>query len=305
MNILVTGSKGYIGGRLCEHLQQHSRHRVLRGTRLAERDDEIITDWSSSLALEDACTGMDAIVHLAALNAANCASDPALAVEVNCVYTERLLQAARRRGVRRFVYLSTAHLYGAMLGTLKEDSPLKADHPYATSHRAAEDAVMAASTGDMSGVILRLSNAYGPPVRQDVDCWMLLMNDLCRQAMLTGTMRLHGNGMQRRDFITMSDACRAIQHVLEIPVGQYAIYNLGGNWSPTVLEVAQWIARRYRSVFGKEPNLVRPVTTGTPDPALNYCCSALAETGFVAEDNREAELDALLMYCKKAFLEDS
>src|SRR5207245_1641136 len=104
----------------------------------------------------------------------------------------KLTDAAKRAGVRRVVYVSTAHVYGAPLaGVITEASCAVSLHPYATSHRAAEDVVRAAhERKTIEGVVIRLSNAYGAPVSEDANCWTLLVNDLCRQAARTKTMVL-------------------------------------------------------------------------------------------------------------------
>ena len=116
---------------------------------------------------------MDAIVHLAAMNEMDCARDPAAALEVNTALTLRLLNAAVAAGVRRFVYLSTAHVYGAPLrGHIDERALPRPVHPYAITHRAAEDFVLAAfDAGRIEGVVLRLSNGVGAPAHAAVDRW--------------------------------------------------------------------------------------------------------------------------------------
>src|SRR3546814_17036700 len=93
------------------------------------------------------------------MNAQNCAANPVEALEFNGVATARLVQAAARVGIRRFIYLSTAHVYCAPLtGTITEDTCPRNLHPYATSHLAGENAVLSAvQAGEISGMVLRLS----------------------------------------------------------------------------------------------------------------------------------------------------
>ena len=76
------------------------------------------------------------------MNAQNCVTDPVAALEVNAVATARLLQAAIRQGAKRFIYLSTAHVYGSSLsGVITEETCPASLCPYAASHRAGEDVV--------------------------------------------------------------------------------------------------------------------------------------------------------------------
>src|SRR5205807_10500909 len=105
----------------------------------------------------------------------------------NGLVTARLARAAAKQGTARFIYLSSAHVYGAALsGHVDEHTCPAPRHPYATSHRAGEDAVRLACDGSaMAAIVVRLANAFGAPVDPAVDCWHLVTNDLCRQAVKT------------------------------------------------------------------------------------------------------------------------
>jgi UDP-glucose 4-epimerase len=59
--------------------------------------------------------------------------------------------------------------------------------------------------GDIEGIVIRVSNSFGAPAHQHANCWMLLVNDLCRQAVSTGQMTLRSSGIRRRDFVTLTD----------------------------------------------------------------------------------------------------
>jgi UDP-glucose 4-epimerase len=260
-------------------------------------------DWSSDRRLERACAGIDAIVHLAGMNAADCERDPVAALEFNGVGTARLVRAAISQRVNRLVYLSTAHVYGAALkGTVNELTCAQPRHPYATSHRAGEDAVRLTRTGQPSiAIVARLSNAFGAPACPEANCWSLVTNDLCRQAVTTRRAVLRSAGSQRRDFIPVSEACRAMAHLLSLPperVGD-GLFNIGGAWAPTMLEMARLVAERVTARLGFCPQLV----VGTADDGecvehLEYSVSRLAATGFtLRQDSVQQELDRLVEFC--------
>jgi UDP-glucose 4-epimerase len=266
----------------------------------------VTTDWTSSESLHACCDGIEAVVHLAAMNAANSKRDPVAALEMNGVSTARLIQVAIKAGVRRFVYISTAHVYGSPLaGTITEETCPRPLHPYATSHRAAEDVVRTASTqGFIEGAVLRLSNAFGSPARAEADCWDLLFNDLCRQAVVSGALVLRSSGMQRRDFISMTDACRAIQHCLRLPAASLRdrVFNLGGQWSPTILEAATFVADRYEQRGRVRPVItLAPAAPGEKSEPLDYRIDLLKSTGFVPAMDTIGELDGLIAFCETAF----
>jgi UDP-glucose 4-epimerase len=259
-------------------------------------------DWRSEESLRTACRSADAIVHLAGMNAPDSKADPVGALEFNALATARLTRAAVAAGVRRFVYVSTAHVYGSPLRGVITESNLPANlHPYATSHRAAEDPVrFLQQQRALEGIVARLSNSFGVPAHPEANCWMLLVNDLCRQAVEHGELVLNSSGLQRRDFITLSDVCRAVEHLLHLDSALVAdgLFNLGGAWAHTVVEMAERIARCWERLSGRRPQISRPL----PGPQehselLDYRIDKLLRTGFNLRGDADAEITATLQYC--------
>jgi UDP-glucose 4-epimerase len=313
MKVLITGGFGYLGGRLGLFLASRPGHEVLLGSRQKNESPlwlphvmVVQSQWNSTAGLEQICLGVDTVVHLAGMNAQECATDPSAALEFNAGVTARLLQAAVRQGVKRFIYLSTAHVYGSPLtDVITEETRPSSLHPYATSHRAGEDVVREANQrGVIEGIVIRLSNAYGAPAHKGANCWMLLVNDLCRQAATTGAMTLRSSGMQRRDFVPLQEACRAIEHLLRSPLQDLRgdVFNLGGEWSPTVWEMACLVQQRCTAVLGITPTLTRVAPQADEVTAdLEYRLDALRGSGFHPEIDRIGEIDRLLEFCQAAF----
>lgn len=308
--LLITGGFGYLGGRLAEHLSAQPRFELRLGSRgkvnspsWAPLSEVVQTVWSSPGELQRICEGVDAVVHLAGMNAQDCAKDPVGAVEVNGLHTARLLRAAIEQGVGRFVYLSTAHVYASPLSGLitEQDCPLNL-HPYATSHRVGEDLVRQSSQrGEIEGVVIRLSNSYGAPMHREVNCWMLLVNDLCRQAVENRRLELHTSGEQQRDFIPLGDACRAIEFLLRLPSGKLGdgLFNVGGG-SMTVLEMSELIQQRCAATLGFIPEIIRPESfSGEKISGLDYRKDKLLASGFVPDGNMADEIDKTLNLCQE------
>ena len=313
MRILITGGFGYLGGRLAQFLANQAGYTILLGSRQQTRPPDwlshvevVQTRWDSPASLEQVCIGVNAVVHLAGMNAQDCTADPAAALEVNGLTTARLLNVAIKQRVKRFIYLSTAHIYGTPLaGVITEETCPTNLHPYATSHRAGEDVVRAAhERGEIEGIVIRLSNGYGAPTHKDANCWMLLINDLCRQAVITQEMVLRSTGLQRRDFVPLTDACRAIGHLLALPrhdLGR-GIFNVGGKTASTVWEVACLIQKRCETTLGFLPQLNRVAPQA--DEAiveLDYRLDALLQTGFQPDADRIKEIDQLIKFCRASF----
>jgi UDP-glucose 4-epimerase len=305
--VLITGAFGYVGGRLAGHLAEDPTNTVMLGSRTQRVAPSWLptatvrrTDFDDMAALRGVCTGVDVVVHLAGVNARACGEDPALAFEANAVSTARLVSAARQAGVRRFIYLSTAHVYGSPLsGTISEATCARGLHPYAASHRAGEDAVLhAGAGGKIEALAVRLSNSFGPPVDAAADCWTLLVNDLSRQAVTTRRLVLNTAGMQRRDFITLTDTCRALAHLLRVPNFHDGLFNLGGQWAPTVRDMAARIAARCPAVLGYAVTLEIPeAAPGEASGELDFRVDKLLATEFRFGAHVDAELDATLAFC--------
>lgn len=311
MKVLVTGGFGFLGGRIAQHLATDDNE-VLLGSRCARPSPVwlpsarvVSMDWNSSTQLARVSGGCDAVVHLAGMNARDSAADPAQALAFNGGATGRLMEAASRRGVSRFIYFSTAHVYVSPLaGRITEQTPTTNGHPYATTHLAGEAAVrISGATGPTDGVSVRLSNAFGPPAHKDADCWSLLINDLCRQAATMNQLVLRSSGVQRRDFIPASDVCRAVSHFLRLPADRLgdATFNLGGEWAPTVWEVARLIQARCEVVLQRKPELMRiDPQSGDATQPLDYSIDALRNTGFRVVGDHVGEIDRLLAFCASA-----
>ena len=313
MRLLITGGFGYLGGRLAQYLLSLADYEIVLGSRTLAKSTSwlrearaVQTCWDSQVRLKESCSDVDAVVHLAGMNASDCATDPEGALKANSTATARLLEAAVKQGVKRFIYLSTAHVYGNPLrGEITEKTSPSANHPYATSHLAGEAIVQDKhQQGEIHGLIIRLSNAFGAPAHKDANCWTLLANDLCRQAVTNQKMVLRSSGMQRRDFVPISDVCSSIHHLLHLPEKNVDknVFNVGGAWSPTIWDLACLVQERCKMVLGFEPDLSRN-TQGIDkaDSEFDYCIDALLQTGFNPEFNRVKEIDRLLDFCKEAF----
>lgn len=311
--ILITGGFGYLGGRLGQFLVSQDGYEILLGSRKQTelprwlpQAKVVQTRWDSPAGLEEICTGVDTVIHLAGMNAQDCEADPVTALELNAVATARLLRAAVRQGVKRFIYFSSAHVYGSPLsGVITEETCPANLHPYATSHRAGEDVVRTAhQLGEINGIVIRLSNACGAPAHKDVNCWMLLVNDLCQQAVVTGKLVLRTSGLQQRNFITLQDTVRCVEHFIHFPTIQCGdgVFNLGGEFVQSIYAMTQYVAGRCKTVLGFSP----PIERAAPKPrewapSLDYSIAKLKATGFFLRSKFEDEIDATLLFCQNAF----
>jgi len=307
--ILITGGFGYLGGRIAVELAKNTKDIV----RLASRKNQSAPKWLPNAevvtmdvmepsSLREALKDVHVVVHMAAMNEHACLANPADAFLVNTGGTFQLLQAAIDAGVERFVYFSTAHVYGAPLsGTISENTLPRPVHPYAVTHHAAESFVLAAhSKNELDGIVLRLSNGFGAPTHSNVDRWTLLVNDLCYQALHTGEMILKSHGLQERDFITLDDVGCAVKHILKLTHDQCVdgLFNVGGEMSLSIWDMTQRIAKRCETKLGFSPTIIRPMLRDSEMESgkkFIYESIKIKKTGFQLKKRINAAIDETLV----------
>jgi dTDP-glucose 4,6-dehydratase len=162
-----------------------------------------------------------------------------------------LLEEARRRGVTRFVQISTDEVYGEIFGEpATEESPLVPRNPYAASKAGGDRLAFAYhATYGLPVVITRCSNNYGPYQYPEKLIPLFVTNALDGQQ-----LPVYGDGMQVRDWIYVDDHCTGIWTAMEMgDAGE--VYNVGGgNEEPNMA-----ITRRVLELTGRDESLIRHV----------------------------------------------
>jgi UDP-glucose 4-epimerase len=299
------GGFGNLGGRIAAHLSQFQDHQIVLASRKkqaaplwAKEAQTIQLDVTDPTTFSNIPKSVNCIVQLAATNDVDSAQNPELARSVTTEGTASLLNAAIHNGIERFVYFSTAHVYGAPLqGTFIESSPTHAVHPYATTHLEAESVVAAAhDNGDIHGIRVRLSNGFGRPMAYEAADWRTLTSDLCRQAVVEKRMEMRTDGLQERNFITKTDIARAVQHLISLPTSLISdgLFNLGGSQSQTLLAMATTIQERAQSKYSTEIPLHRPEPATADIQHLNFDIHKLLNTGFSLTEDTLGEIDDFL-----------
>lgn len=229
---LVTGAAGFIGSHLVETLLKmgcrvrgldnfltgkRSNIEPFVGSPLFELVDGDIRDEQTC---SFACEGVDYVLHQAALGSVpRSVKDPLLSEEINIGGTLKMLNAARSRGVKRFVYASSSSVYGDNTKPSKvegeEGSPLS---PYAITKIVNE--LYARCYWHLYGVPtigLRYFNVFGP--RQDPDSEYAAVIPRFISALLNGgPVVIYGDGEQSRDFTYIDNVVQANLLACRAPV---------------------------------------------------------------------------------------
>ena len=311
MKILITGGFGYVGGRLGMHLASSPQNHVYLSSRRVRHRPGWLSqgglvqlNWDDKYSLSKACKNMDVVVHMAGMNAQECFEHPEIAFRVNGKNTESLISAASRNEVSKFLYLSTSHVYSSSLtGVITEDSVISNSHPYAISHVEGEKAVLAGhQKSNMQTTIVRLANSFGPPSNPKVDCWKLVVNDLCKQAAVDRKLVIKGPSGTLRNFITLTDVCLALEYLIhenEI-YAEPTICNLGGQ-TKTILEIASIIKKAFLMDKGIKLSIVELSRRVSQNQYLDFRSQVLEKRGFRTSTSFDQEVGDLINFCEQNF----
>lgn len=253
MKIFITGIEGYIGTRLAGVLVE-AGHEVAgldagfyaEGHLYDEAEKHTVNIIKKDIRLVEASDleGFDAVVHLAELsNDPLGENDPELTREINHKGTMRLAEAAKKAGVKRFIYSSSCSVYGASDDVADEDSITQPLTTYAQCKILNEKFLLHMADQDFTPVILRNATVFGPSERMRFD---LAVNNLSGVAWTTGEIKMESDGTPWRPFVHILDVCEAIKAALAAPkeTVQGQIFNVGSTDSNyQIKEIANIISR--------------------------------------------------------------
>jgi UDP-glucose 4-epimerase len=218
-NVLVTGGAGFIGSHVVDLLlaegcrvsvidnfRTGSKQRVPNDVPLYEAD---VAGGDISAVFEE--VHPDAVVHLAAQGSVGYSVEhPQRDAETNITGTVQLLNLSVEHGVKKFVFASTAAVYGDQQALpIKEAAELKPESPYALSKWTAERYMAYYNRQfGLNGTVLRFANVYGP--RQEASPESGVITLFVHQLLQRSSPTIFGDGQQTRDFIYVGDVAGSV-----------------------------------------------------------------------------------------------
>ncbi|GAA4434668.1 NAD(P)-dependent oxidoreductase [Bremerella cremea] len=241
MKILVIGGAGYVGSVLTTHLYEQGHELTVLDSLMfgsqsleplfgKERFKLIEGDLRDQDLLDSTIPGHDAVCLLAAIvGEPACNRDEKNAEDINYHGAMKVLESAKRHGVKQFVFTSTCSNYGISdpNAPATETSPLNPLSVYSRSKVEAEKQILASASETFHPTVLRLSTAFGISPRMRFD---LLVSDFTLAAYREQKVVIYG-GQFWRPFVHTQDIARAIQMVLDSEPETVSgeVFNIGGD----------------------------------------------------------------------------
>ncbi len=256
--VLVTGGAGFVGSHLVARLvEQGHQVRVLDDLstgsleNLAEVHSQIEFlqgDVADPQAAQAATEGVEWVFHHAALASVPLSLERPEDTHRACATgTLVLLDAARRAGVKRFIYAGSSSAYGDQPTAAKRESdPVEPVSPYGAAKLAGEFYCRSFyHSFGLETVVLRYFNIYGP--RQDPNGPYAAVIPRFVHAIVTGGQPVvFGDGTQSRDFVHVSDVVQANLLAAQCPEAPGRTFNVGSGRSTTLLELLETLGEIFQ-----------------------------------------------------------
>jgi len=283
--ILVTGGAGFIGSNLCNMMVEKGHEVVAlddlslgKTENLSEKVKFVKGDVNKEEDLDKAGSDFDHIVHLAASSSAPMfVKDMYWAYQNNIAGHVRVMQFAKKIGVKKFLFASTSSIYGNNPTPLTEDQNVTPPNHYSVTKFAQENASRVFSSAEGLEIIaFRFMSIYG--LNEDhKTTFANLVSQFIWGMAKDEQPTLYGDGTQERDFTNVKDVVQGIEKVMETEKKYgFTVFNIGTNTCINLIDLVKLINK----VMGKniEPKFIpNPIKEG-------YVKSQLADINKISNE---------------------
>jgi UDP-glucose 4-epimerase len=249
MKVIVTGGAGFVGSHLVElliqkkhypiivdnlHSGKYSNIKKFVDNKKAEFHKIDIRNLGDIMKLPKS----NAIIHLGAIaSVVESIKNPTFVNDVNVNGTLNMLEFCRKKKIKKFVFTSSAAIFGNYEGKSNENTQTIPNTVYAGSKLTGEQyCKIYSDLFDISIVCLRPFNIYGP--RQN-DAYAGVISKFFDRLKNNKRPIIYGDGKQTRDFIHVNDVAMAFYLCLKYTKKQFDVFNLATGKSTSINELAK------------------------------------------------------------------
>lgn len=317
--ILITGASGYIGARLSKHLAEKGygvtafcRSKVVGYNHWIKlMDDIIVGDIRDEKTLSNlAEKKFDVVIHLISLDHHKSEDSPNFVSTINVIPTWNLLDMFSKYGLKTFIYFSTLQVYGKVPSDIiTEEFIPSPQNNYGLTHLLSENICNYYNQKtNVNCINVRLTNSYGSPVFKENNCWWLVINDLCKASFNEKKIKLLSDGSPQRDFIHISDVCRAIEVLINTDKKNIPnnTFHISSGDTLTIWELAKSVKKIYKKRYNYDILILLPdgISSKVAEVSSNkvkYIVdnSRLKALGFTPKTDLEIGLNEIFDYLER------
>ncbi|GFO95928.1 nucleoside-diphosphate-sugar epimerase [groundwater metagenome] len=259
MKILITGGLGQVGSYLCERLSEHNEVTIidnfsnsLNNIKLPSKIKIIRGDIRNQKTVNELASKANTIIHTAAQTTVNKSiEDPVYDADNNINGTLNLLEAARRSDIERFIYISSAAVYGDPITLpINEEHPANPLSPYGLSKLTGEKYTrLYYRLYELPTVCLRPFNIFSPrqnpnnPYSGVITEFIERIRNDQNPVIFGDGNQTREDGNQTRDFVYIEDVVEAVSDIMEKRSAIGEVFNIGTGRPTRIRDMAETIIR--------------------------------------------------------------
>ncbi|CAM8386480.1 WcaG Nucleoside-diphosphate-sugar epimerases [Candidatus Methylopumilus planktonicus] len=252
--ILITGVDGFIGGYLHSHLQSRDYYLICLvktySPNLAQYTNYkckfVIGNIEDNTFINSIDFEIDYIIHFAGKNdIGESFSNPYSTINTNTFGTLNLIELARAKNVKKFIYISSANVYGKPhYIPVDESHPIQLNSPYSLSKLLSENILKYYYNHyDVKFVILRLFNVFGKNQNSRT-----VITDLLKKLSIPNVEKIIlKSPNNERDFIFIDDVCEIITEIMENNTCIAETLNVGSGCATKIIDVYKTVIKLLNS----------------------------------------------------------
>lgn len=295
MNILITGSAGFIGSHLYNYFKDLG-HSVVGIDNFMHpcknKTQSEYCDVRCEKDLDAYIRDCDVVFHLAAqINVDKSITNPDETIGINILGTQNVLELVKKYN-KKMIFASTSEIYGtSQTDKISESHPLDCQSPYGASKVAADRMCFAYYKTYLTDVVIvRNFNTFGK--YQNDDSYGGVISKFTKKALKNEPLCIFGSGNQSRDYMDIKDAIQAYSLSISLPAG--TILNFGTGTTVTIKDLAVKIVE----LTGSSSPIVTTLPRAGEVKRLCADITKAKEFGFVPKTDFYKDLEEYIKWYK-------